>query len=131
MQFDIQEVLLSAPDGATLAQILESVPDSRKQIVQTWMDGLKAQKWSWDPESKSRVYEPDHKERRENAKLLAAYLEGLPTETTIVKVAPGADGDVGGRELRQAVKSSPAVRAALRAMIDDAESQPVETKRIS
>jgi hypothetical protein len=54
----------------------------RRAAVQVWIDGMKAPKPIY--EKGRRVGgEPDWKERRENAALIIAYLEGKPIEKQI------------------------------------------------
>lgn len=118
-QLDVEDPpAISLPSPESLQSLLESLPDTRRKVVQAWVDGLSAKKWTWDVSAKRRVYEPDHRERRENAKLLAAYLDGLPKETTVVKVETQKGGIA---ELREAARASPAVREALREMLDELE----------
>jgi hypothetical protein len=121
---DIENPEIVAAGGQSLSAILESLPDARRMVVQAWIDGLRAERWQYDLVTKQKVVEPDHRERRENAKLLAAYLDGLPKETTVVTVK----GDAGGQltALREAARSSPAIREALREMLDELEKPAIE-----
>jgi hypothetical protein len=111
----------------TLTELLESLPDVRRKIAQAWIDGLGATKWAYDLESKKKVVEPDHKLRGENASKLAAYLEGMPGQTLIVKTPRGSGsggrlvGDDQEAAFDAAMAASPALREAMRKRLERAE----------
>ena len=97
-----------------------------------WLDGLTATKWAYDIASKKRIVEPDHKLRVEAASKLAAYLEGMPGQTLIVKTPRGSGS--GGRLVGDdqevafdaAMTASPALREAVRKRLERAERAAVK-----
>jgi hypothetical protein len=94
----------------TLIDMLEPY---RKEAIQVWIDGMRATKPIY--EKGIRVgEEPDWKERRENAALIIAYLEGKPIEKQIQ--AHGDFEDLGS--LLEAMKHSPASQASLQKTVE-------------
>lgn len=105
---------LEPDDSASMMRQIRSIPDIHKQIVEAAVEALQAMKWHWDIESKSVVYEPDHKARLDAARFLASYGDGLPTQTTL-NVNIG-DKPNGGPEpaIEAKVAQSPALANRLR-----------------
>jgi hypothetical protein len=58
-------------------------PEHLEAAVKTWVDGLKAMKKVYDPSTKGWIEEPDWRERRENANMIVAYMEGKPIERQV------------------------------------------------
>lgn len=75
--------------------------------------GLRAEKVHYCLVSKSWKAEPDYRERREMAKLAAAYLEGLPTQMVVNLSAGGA----GQPKLADVLRASPNGRRAVEAFL--------------
>ena len=118
--------------GASLTEMLEALPAVRRRIAEAWLDGLTATKWAYDIASKKRIVEPDHKLRVEAASKLAAYLEGMPGQTLIVKTPRGSGsggrlvGDDQEAAFDAAMAASPALREAMRKRLERAERAAVK-----
>lgn len=102
--------------------LIDMLEPHRKEAIQVWIDGMRATKPIY--EKGIRVgEEPDWKERRENAALIIAYLEGKPIEKQIQAHADFED--LGS--LLQAMRHSPASQASLRKTLQDNETAPALT----
>jgi hypothetical protein len=114
-ELDIDET----PTGSTLSEILERTSGAREAVIKTWLEGLKATKFYYSKSEGGMVHEPDYKARQDAADSLAAYLDGKPAQTTIVRVpSSGRDPFLA---VKEAARQSPAVREALREMLDELE----------
>ena len=126
------ETAVTQAAASTLADMLENLPDVRRRICQAWLDGLEATKWSSDSTGRKKVYEPDHRQRAECASKLAAYLEGMPGQTLIVKTPRGSGsggrlvGDDQEAAFDAAMTASPALREAMRKRLERAERAAVK-----
>jgi hypothetical protein len=96
----------------SLRQILESWPGGAKQmILQAAFEALGARR-GWNQKGQSEVqWEPDYRTRLDAARFLAAYVEGLPIQTS-VQVAVG-DQPGAAMSLEEAASRSPALRDRL------------------
>jgi hypothetical protein len=100
-------------------KLIDMLEPYRKEAIQVWIDGMRATKPIY--EKGIRVgEEPDWKERRENAALIIAYLEGKPIEKQIQ--AHGDFEDLGS--LLEAMKHSPASQASLQKTVEGREIPP-------
>ena len=101
-------------------KLIDMLEPHRKDAIQVWIDGMKATKPIY--EKGIRVgEEPDWKERRENAALIIAYLEGKPIEKQIQ--AHGGFQDL--QELRAIVRQTQMGRE----LLGDSLQKTVEGKR--
>jgi hypothetical protein len=103
-------------------EILEALPDAAQTIVLAALEGLKAEKFYWDAASKGMVHEPDYRTRLDAAKFLAAYLDGLPMQTTLAVNVGGPQG-ANEPDLEAAVKASPALRQRLEKIVSPKRKQ--------
>jgi len=128
MDTEAPETAVTQAAASTLADMLESLPDVRRRICKAWLDGLEATRWSAESDgNRKRIVEPDHRQRAECASKLAAYLEGMPGQTLIVKTPRGSGsggrlvGDDQEAAFDAAMAASPALREAMRKRLERAE----------
>lgn len=87
---------------AEVKRLTELLGPNKNKAVQVWIDGLEATKRvqvgrdQWEDV-------PDWKERRENANMIVAYLEGKPIERAMVATGTFEDYDT----LRARIEGSP------------------------
>jgi len=94
--------------GTSLRQILDSMPEARRLILNTAFRCLGARKFYFDKAEGGMVFEPDYKTQLDAVKFLASYQEGLPVQTSLaVTVGDRPDDDL---PLDQALQRSPALR---------------------
>jgi len=89
-------------------KLIDMLEPHRREAVQVWIDGMRATKPIYE-KGKRVGEEPDWKERRENAALIIAYLEGKPIEKQIQATAEFEDLQT----LMERMNQSPAARVAL------------------
>ena len=115
---DIEEiapqVLAKLDGGASITQILDAMPDSAQIIVGAAMEALKATKFYYSKEEGGMVHEPDYKTRLDAAKFLASYRDGLPAQTTEIRLKKA---EASADDVLKAARSSSAMRDALRTML--------------
>jgi hypothetical protein len=100
-------------------KLIDMLEPHRKEAIQVWIDGMRATKPIYE-RGKRVGEEPDWKERRENAALIIAYLEGKPVEKQIQ-----AHGDFEDLQtLLEAMKHSPASQASLQKTVEGKEIEP-------
>jgi len=90
---------------AGIADALRNRPGLVEKCAAVIEEGLGATTWRWDKASGKIVTEPDYRERRESAKLLLSYLEGLPVQRLVT-----ANLDADKPDLLGALKRSPNAR---------------------
>jgi hypothetical protein len=96
-----------------ICDALRASPDLIPKLIEVIESGLQATKWSWDIVAKCKVEEPDHKERREMAKLALAYLEGLPAQTVVNLNAEAKSQP----RLADVLRNSPNARRAIEGLL--------------
>jgi hypothetical protein len=89
-------------------KLIDMLEPHRREAVQVWIDGMRATKPIYE-KGKRVGEEPDWKERRKNAALIIAYLEGKPIEKQIQANAEFEDLQT----LMERMNQSPAARVAL------------------
>jgi hypothetical protein len=100
-------------------KLIDMLEPHRREAIQVWIDGMRATKPIY--EKGIRVgEEPDWKERRENAAMIIAYLEGKPVERSVA--ASGDFEDL--QSLLEAMKHSPASQASLQKAVEGKEIPP-------
>lgn len=97
-----------------LAEALRARPDLVVKVAAVIEDGLSATTWRWSKEDGKTIVEPDWRERREMAKLILSYVEGLPVQRLVT-----ASVEAGQRpDLMGLLKRSPNARRILDRMIE-------------
>lgn len=103
---------------ASVSVALRADPEVPRKLAEVLLAGLEATTWRWDKATGKVVTEPDYKERREYARLILSYCEGLPRQTIINVDALAGDRPVLAEILRRSPNARRAVEAFL-ARIDD------------
>ncbi len=103
-------------DGATtIRNILDKIPGARRLILIAAFRALGARKWYFEKGRTEKVFEPDYRTQLDAVKLLVAYQDGLPVQTTLsVNVGDKAGADL---DLEQAVQRSPALKERLQKLV--------------
>lgn len=116
---DVIEQGRRVDSAKSIKEMLEMIPNARHVTLAAAFRCLGARKFFFDRKQGKMVFEPDYKVQLDAVKFLAAYMDGLPVETTLnvnvgEKTEPGADID-----LESAIKRSPALRERLSRMIEE------------
>jgi hypothetical protein len=96
--------------------IMRQVPEARNVILAAVFRALGAKRRLYVKGSPSPVYEIDYRSQLEAAKLLLAYGDGLPMQTTLA-VNVGDGNAAGSTSLEEAVERSPALKSRLAKML--------------
>jgi hypothetical protein len=103
---------------ATVRELIETVPNARRIIVAAAFRCLGARKWYFEKGSSEKKFEADYRTQLDAVKFLAAYSDGLPTQTSLsVNVTAG---DTVEADLERAVSASPALKSRLQKLIGPA-----------
>lgn len=94
--------------GEAMVALLARRAALPRKVIDAIERGLEARKWSWDPGTKSRVYDHDHGTQLKAATLYLEYVVGRPAERELVVT----DGKGQGFSLDDLMASS-ALRRAL------------------
>ena len=110
----------------SLNALILQIKEVRPLIVATAIKCLAARKVYYDRDAKTNVEIDDGNTQMRAVTFLAAYSDGLPTQTTL-NVSLGERGGKGGElTVDEAMQASPALRAKLRAMLDGAEQKALK-----
>ncbi len=119
---DLVEQDVNLDSSRSINALLMDVPEMRRFMVSTAIRCLDAHRCYYDKSQKQMVEIPDGNTQMRAVAFLAAYSDGLPTQTTL-NVNLGEKGKASGGELTvdQAMAASPALRSKLRTMLEQAE----------
>ena len=100
---------------AGVREAVNRMPGARSLILAEVFRCLSATKYYYSKSEGGMVHEPDYRTRLDAAKLLLAYVEGLPVATSL-SVAVG-DQPGAAMTLEEAADKSPALRSRLHKLL--------------
>ena len=113
----------------SVRQIVDTVPGARGAIIVAAFRALNAVRGYWPKGAEKMSFEPDFRTQLDAAKLLLAYSEGLPAQTTLaLNVNAAGRGAEVGEDLEATLERSPALRERLGAMLR-AEGAVIPSRR--
>lgn len=98
-----------------IRDMIQKIPNARALILAEAFRCLGATRYYFDRKEGRMVHEPDFKVRLDAARLLIAYADGLPIQTSLT-VAVGDTKDA-ALDLEAAVSRSPALRERLQKLV--------------
>ena len=105
-------------DGAdSIRAMLEKIPNARHLVLAEALRCLGAKKRYFEKGSSTQKFEPDYRTRLDAVKLLLAYMDGLPVETTLAVNVGDRPAEAPELDLAAAVQKSPALRERLEKLL--------------
>ncbi len=112
-----------APVAKDLRAMMQDIPELRPFIIGAAIRGLGARKCFFDMKKNEMVYEPDFGSQAKAVAFLAAYVDGLPVQSTINLNVEGATKK-GKLSVEEALRRSPALVEAMKKEIKRIEAAP-------
>lgn len=114
-------------DAGSLRDLLNRVPALRRELIATAVRCLDARKYYYDRKQGAMVYEPDGTTQMRAVAFLAAYSDGLPAQTQIIRAIGGPNGKQPEMTLEDALTKSPALRDRLEELLARSREKRGET----
>jgi hypothetical protein len=118
-----EDLVIEADEG--FAAMMARLPRLRCMVLAAAIQALGARRNYFDRNAKQFVAEPDWSARLKAIVWIGSYSDGLPAQTTLLKVDAGANKLDSLAALRLAARESPAMRETLREMLAELE-KPAE-----
>jgi len=118
---------VSLDNHKTINSLLLAIPEVPRLMVACAIQNLGAVRCYFDRNQKAMVETPDGNTQMRAIAFLAAYRDGLPTQTSVaINLGERGRENGGALTVDEAMAASPALRAKLRAMLDGAEQKALK-----